>query len=131
MSRLTQHIIITLIIVLIDVLWITLVMKKHYSTQIRNIQGGKDMKTNVVYAILAYIFLLSGIYHFVLPNISETNRIYDSIKYGFVYGIIVYSVYDFTSAAVFDKWNIKLALVDILWGGIIAMFSCYVLSLIK
>jgi len=131
MSRLTQHIIITLIIVLIDVLWITLVMKKHYSTQIRDIQGGQNMKTNAVYAIIAYIFLLIGLYHFVLPNISKTNRLHDSIKYGFVYGVIVYGIYDFTSAAVFDKWNIKMALVDVLWGGTIATFSAYVLSLLE
>ena len=66
-----------------------------------------------------------GLNIFVLPKINEKKILIDSIKFGFTYGIILYGVYDFTSASLLKKWNIKLALIDTFWGGIVYFLTCF------
>ena len=44
---------------------------------------------------------------------------------------MLYGVYDFTAAAVIKNWDIKLALVDVLWGGIVYFIACYGLKFIN
>ena len=70
--------------------------------------------------------MLLGLYIFVLPNLNKKHKWYSSFKYGFLFGIILYGVYDFTIATVLKDWDIFLSFVDILWGG----FLFFILSLV-
>ena len=63
--------------------------------------------------------------YFVLPNIKKESLYEDSIYYGFTFGIIVYGVFDFTSATIFKEWNMNLAIIDTLWGGFLYFISSY------
>ena len=60
----------------------------------------------------------------------KTKNIYDSLKYGFLFGIIIFGIYDFTAASVFNNWDISLAIYDILWGGILYFISSYSIKFI-
>ena len=106
-------------------------MGKRYNIMIPKIQGSK-METNMLYAFFSYLLMLIGLNVFVLPNLDMKNiNIADCLKYGFLFGIVVYGVYDFTAAAVIKNWDIQLALVDILWGGIVYFLACYGLKFIN
>ena len=93
--------------------------------QIKNIQG-EQMKPKLTHAIMAYFLMIVGLNLFVLPNIRKGYELQDSLKYGLTFGIVLYGVYDFTAGAVFKKWNTKLALIDIAWGGIVFFISTYI-----
>lgn len=110
------YIVAVFLLLVIDVLWLQLFMKKEYETQVFKIQNS-PMKPRMVFAVLAYILLCVGLVMFVLPNIDEKNIMCTSLKYGFLFGIVLYGVYDFTIAAVLEKWDIRLAIIDVLWGG--------------
>ena len=58
--------------------------------------------------------MVLGLFVFVLPNVKKIN---DVFLYGTLFGIIVYGVYDFTCAAIFEDFDKKLMIYDILWGG--------------
>ena len=89
------------------------------------------MKVNSMYAFFSYFLMILGLNHFVLPNIDLKNiTIKQCLKYGFLFGIVVYGVYYFTIAAIFQDWDIKLAFMDILWGGILYFLSCYLLKFV-
>ena len=105
-------------------MWLKVYMGPSYGPMIKKIQG-EDMKPNYLYAALSYILLGIGLIYFVLPNITEENLLNDSLRYGFLFGIIVYGVYDFTAAAVIKDWDIKLAIIDILWGGVLYFLTAY------
>ena len=75
--------------------------------------------------LFAYFLMLIGLNIFVIPNVRKSNLFSDSIKYGFLFGIVVYGIYDMTCAALFTKWDIKLAIIDILWGGFVFFISTY------
>jgi uncharacterized membrane protein len=119
------NIISTITLLVLDFLWIAIYMGKQYQTQINDIQGQK-MKTKPFQALLAYILMVIGLNLFVLPNIRKGYELQDSLKYGLIFGIVLYGVYDFTAGAVFKKWNMELALIDIFWGGLVFFISAYI-----
>lgn len=108
----------------LDLIWLKGYMGNEYRKMIRKIQGS-DMQVNTIYAILSYALMIIGLNVFVIPNINKDNLMMDSLKYGFLFGIVLYGVYDFTIAAVLKGWNFKLALIDVLWGGIVYFLASY------
>lgn len=119
------NIIATVILLILDFLWIAIYMGNQYQVQIKNIQG-EQMKPKLTHAIMAYFLMIVGLNLFVLPNIRKGYELQDSLKYGLTFGIVLYGVYDFTAGAVFKKWNTKLALIDIAWGGFVFFISTYI-----
>ena len=118
-------------LLILDFLWIGLYMGSRYGTMIKNIQGS-SMKPNMLYAVIAYTLMVIGLNLFVLPNINIKNvTIKDCLTYGFMFGLVVYGVYDFTIGAVLSKWDMYLALIDVLWGGFVYFISCYILKFIN
>lgn len=119
------NIIATVTLLLLDFLWIGMFMGKQYQNQILDIQGSK-MIAKPWSAFLAYALMVIGLNLFVMPRIRKGHELEDSLMYGFVFGIILYGVYDFTAGAVLKKWNLKLALIDIIWGGFVYFISAYI-----
>ena len=104
-------------------------MNNQYGTLVRTIQGD-NMKANPVFAVLAYLLMIVGLNVFVLPNIRKGYELEDSLKYGMTFGIVLYGVYDFTAGAVFSKWDKKLAVIDVLWGGFVYFLASYLGSIL-
>ena len=131
MLELKHRIASSLILLIFDFLWLGTFMGKKYSVMIPRIQGSK-METNMVYAFFSYLLMLVGLNVFVLPNLNTKNiTIEDCLKYGFLFGLVVYGVYDLTAGAVLKNWDMKLGLIDILWGGIVYFLACYGLKFIN
>ena len=124
-----QRVISTVILLLADFAWLGLYMNNQYGTLVRTIQGD-NMKANPVFAVLAYLLMIVGLNVFVLPNIRKGHELEDSLKYGMTFGIVLYGVYDFTAGAVFSKWDKKLAVIDVLWGGFVYFLASYLGSIL-
>jgi uncharacterized membrane protein len=120
-----NEIISILILLILDFLWIGLFMKNRYQNEIKQIQG-TQMSVNIAYAVVSYVLMAVGLVLFVLPNIRSEHRLLDSLKYGFLFGIVVYGIYDFTAAAVISKWNMTTAILDVLWGGTVFFLASYI-----
>ena len=120
-----NYIISTIILLVLDIIWIQMFMKEKYNKQIYNIQKSK-LVPKVNYALVAYILMVVGLNLFVIPHIRKGYELVDSLKYGFIFGIVLYGVYDFTCAAVFNNWDIQLAMIDVLWGGVVYFVSAYI-----
>lgn len=127
MLELKHRLISTTTLLVLDILWITLFMGSRYKIMIKDIQGS-SMTTNILYAFIAYTLMVIGLNHFVLPNIDVSNvSLQDCLSYGFIFGIVLYGVYDFTIGAVLKKWDMKLAVTDVLWGGFVYFAASYIL----
>lgn len=118
----------TILLLIIDLVWIRLFMQKQYEIMIPRIQG-TNLTVNLKYAILSYICLAFSLNYFVLPNIKN-NSFKEVISYGFVFGIILYGVYDFTAAAVLKEWDQITMFIDIFWGGILFALTAYLTNII-
>lgn len=113
-----------IILLVLDFLWISLYMGREYGKMIPRIQGS-PMVPNLLYALIAYTLMVLGLIHFVLPNVRQETLFKDSLLYGLTFGIIVYGIFDFTNAAVLKDWDMRLALIDVAWGGFVYFSAVY------
>jgi len=98
------------IMISLDAIYLT-TFKKLYNQQVSLVQGS-DLKIKIGPAILVYGVLIFGLYYFIL---RDKKPIKDAVILGFV----IYAVFELTNMAIFDKWNIKTAMLDSLWGAIL------------
>lgn len=106
-----------IILLIIDFIYLS-IMKNQFMELIEKIQG---YKANIeIYAvILCYIFIIIGLNYFII-------RRRENIINAFLLGLIIYGVYETTNLALFKKWNLKLAIIDIIWGGILFALTTYI-----
>jgi uncharacterized membrane protein len=106
---------------------VLLVFKPNiWDKTLEDIQGKNDnsnkLNTNVGF-ILAYILIPLGIFIFVFPKIDRNDWVKSCILWGFLWGFIVYGIFDFTNLVLFEKYTFKVAIFDALWGGIMTATS--------
>jgi uncharacterized membrane protein len=117
-------IIASIALLIIDGVWIGIIMKPKYDETVKHIQGDV-IQLNFIAANLAYIFLLIGLYYFVLSRIN-TNNPFRAFIEGAMYGMAVYGTFDFTSAAIFKNYHFSTALIDLSWGTFLCGISSFI-----
>ena len=95
-------------------------MKDHFNKQVKLIQGS-PLKLNMWGALITYIFLVVGLYYFII----KPKR---TVKDAFLFGIIMYGVFEGTNIAIFSKWSWITFLMDTLWGGILCALTTYIVQ---
>ena len=86
------------------------------------------LKVDIVSAGLSYFTLCFALNYFVLPYVKTND--YRLISHSFMFGLVIYGVYDFTCGAIFEKWDKKLMIIDTLWGGILYMITNYLTNIL-
>ena len=119
----------TILLLVLDIIWIGGFIGGQYEGMIKKIQGSK-MTVNLLYAVLTYILMIIGLQFFVISNVKEENLLIDSLQYGFLYGMILYGVYGLTAAAVIKDWDILVTVYDIIWGGTVYFLTPYLTFII-
>jgi uncharacterized membrane protein len=105
-----------IILIALDAAFISL-NYKAYTDQIVNIQR-VVMSVKPEGAILAYCFLIGGLYYFIL-------RRHRPVEEAFIFGMVIYGLYDFTNYALLKKWSLPLAIMDTIWGGVLMSLTTY------
>lgn len=120
-----------LMLLVLDFLWIWLYMGRQYGKMIPRIQGS-ELKMNILSSVAAYFLMVVALIYLVLPNIRSSSlyRLQDSIRYGALFGLVAYGIYDFTAGAVFKNWDFNLAIIDICWGAFVYAITVYIASMV-
>ena len=111
-----------IVLVTFDYFYLKLI-KNYFTNQITTIQGS-PLKMNYLASILCYIFLITGINYFII----KPKR---SIQDAFLFGLIIYGVYETTNMALFTKWSWITVIIDTLWGGVLFGLTTFIVSLIN
>lgn len=118
------------ILLTLDFIWIGIIMKNFYAKELSNIakkERGK-LKPNLIVAFIVYLILAFGITIFVIP-ISRTPL--ESLKYGALFGLVLYGVYDFTNLSIIKDYSLKLTITDLLWGTFLSGLSSLLIKIIS
>jgi hypothetical protein len=91
--------------------------KDVFSQMVTKIQRF-SMKMNYFSAIACYFFLLFLLYYFIL---REKKTPFEA----FLLGLCVYGVFETTNASIFKNWDIRIVLMDTLWGGVLFFLTTY------
>lgn len=101
----------------IDMIWLGLVAKNFYQSQI-----GFLMKLHINWtpAIVFYLLFIMGLVVFVIsPAIEKRSWAY-ALVYGALFGLITYATYDLTNLAIMKDWPLWVTIVDMVWGAVLA-----------
>ncbi len=101
----------------IDMLWLGIVAKDFYRTQI-----GTLMKSDVNWtaAIIFYLIFIVGLVVFVISPAVEKDSWTHAVFFGALFGFVCYATYDLTNLAVAKDWPLLVTIVDMAWGAVLA-----------
>lgn len=101
----------------IDMLWLGIIAKNFYRTQI-----GHLMKSDVNWtaAIIFYLIFIVGLVVFVISPAVEKGSWTYALLFGALFGLVCYATYDLTNLAVAKDWPLLVTIVDLIWGAVLA-----------
>jgi len=117
MKQLHQFLLSAVVLLALDFVYLNL-SKSAFATQIVQIQR-VVMQVKIVPAIICYMLLIFGLNYFILSR----NR---PVHEAFLLGLLIYGVFDSTSYALFKKWDLKLAIMDSIWGGVLYGLTTFI-----
>ena len=117
MTSITSVLVSILGFVILDGIWLGLVMKDFYRTQLASIGRIVDGTFAPVWsaAALVYVLLGLGVAVFVVPRAHNVGH---AAALGALFGLVVYGVYDLTNYSTLKAWPVQLTIADIVWGAV-------------
>lgn len=109
------------VFLLLDLTWLGVVMKSFYQREIGDLARKTDgaLAPRWGPAILVYILIPAGIVLFVKPLLQSNATYLNGFRWGAIYGLVLYGVYDLTNRAVLRDWSLTMTVVDIVWGCVL------------
>lgn len=106
-----------LVFLAIDMVWLGLIARGFYASEM----GALLKKSpNLGAALAFYVLYCAGLTFFVLlPNFAATSLLKVALI-GAAFGLVAYGTYDLTNLAVVEGFNLRLAVVDMLWGAVLS-----------
>tara|TARA_B110001469_G_C9343781_1_gene181929 strand:- start:155 stop:514 length:360 start_codon:yes stop_codon:yes gene_type:complete len=111
-----EIILLSTIIILLDAIFLY-VVSYLFIPMIISIQK-EGFQLNYFAAFIAYLFIIFQVYYFIIIPKS-------SLLFAFLLGTTTYGIYEFTNYSVIKNWNILVASIDTLWGGILYLLTTY------
>jgi len=104
--------------ILFDSIWFSVSLSLIYLPKFTEIQGSRpEFFSKIAGGLFAWFLLALGINLFVLP---KSNSTISAVINGFLFGFIVYGVYNGTSYTTLNKYDMSIFLPDIIWGTLVS-----------
>jgi uncharacterized membrane protein len=102
----------------IDFVWLSTMTERFYKPVIGPIMAPKP---DMAAAVLFYVIYIGGIVFFaVAPALKEGAWTRAALN-GAALGFVAYATYDLTNQATLAVWQVKLTVVDLIWGTVLTM----------
>jgi len=101
---------------LIDFTWIIFGANPLYQAEVGELL---TESFRIIPAFLTYITLVAGIFIFGINPAFKERRFFKSIVLGSIFGLFSYSIFALTNYSIVEAWTLKVAITDIVWGGVI------------
>lgn len=99
----------------IDMVWLGLVAKNFYRSQLGDLLGDVQWPA----AIIFYLVFLVGLTIFAIYPAAEKSSVQYGLVYGALFGFFTYATYDLTNLATLRHWPLSVSLVDMAWGAVL------------
>jgi uncharacterized membrane protein len=102
-----------LVLVPLDFLFLGVVAKGFFTSQVGNMLGEIKLAPAVVF----YLLYIVGIIIFVSGGVHA--NVQSTLLYGALFGLFCYATFDLTSLSLLRHWSWPVAIVDISWGAVV------------
>ena len=110
-------------LLVLDLVFIGLVLRRFFGPMVSEIQGD-ELRLRWAPAIVCYVFIAFGLAYFAVGQVKDESPVVGSLQWGFVWGAVVYAIFDLTNLSMFSKYKYSVAGLDILWGGMLGFLVC-------
>jgi len=138
-----KYLIITVVLMVLDVAWITLNLST-YSSAIQKVQKSPMNLRNLrsEYAFVAYIIIIFSVLYVAIPFTTQNmkgdsvrtanieTKLLKSFMYGGAVGFSIYGIYNFTSLAIYKDFDSSIGIIDTLWGTTLYTLTTFVFLLL-
>jgi uncharacterized membrane protein len=100
----------------LDALWLGLVARGFYRDQLGTLLT-PDVRWGA--ALLFYLIFVAGVVMFAILPAVERGSIGRAILLGGFFGVVTYAAYDLTNLATLRDFPTVVAVVDMVWGGVL------------
>ena len=108
------------VFVAMDMVWLTQVANKFYKEQLGKLLLDKAW---LAPAVAFYSLFIVGLVVFVIkPGLDQGLG---TVAWrAALFGLVTYATYDLTNLATLKDWPLKLSIVDMIWGAVLATVVC-------
>ncbi|KJS16297.1 MAG: membrane protein [Hoeflea sp. BRH_c9] len=102
-----------LFILAIDAVWLGLVAKGFYRSQLGDLMLESP---RLSIAALFYVMYSAAVVILASAPAARSGSIQDALLLGAIFGFAAYGTYDITNLSTLKNWPVMMSLVDIAWG---------------
>jgi uncharacterized membrane protein len=103
--------------VVLDGIWLGVVMKDFYVTQLAPIGRITDGSFTPIWAAALPVYVLLGL-GVALLAVPKASSLASAAWSGALFGLVVYGVYDLTNYSTLAQWPAIVTVADIVWGTV-------------
>jgi uncharacterized membrane protein len=105
------------IFLVIDAIWLSTIGRSFYVPEL-----GAILRPRPVWAAAAlfYAVFVVGLILFVINPAVAAGSVGQAILMGAAFGFVAYATYDLTSYATIQNYPLSVAIVDMIWGSVLA-----------
>lgn len=112
-----ELVLVSVILLTLDYVYLSNFGAKPFLNMVEKIQNEKTI-LKLPAAVVSYVLLILAVHQIVLEKPDNYRR-------AFMIGLIIYGVFDATNMALFNKYDITVAIEDSIWGGVLFATTLY------
>jgi uncharacterized membrane protein len=113
----------------LDLVWIGLIANQFYKRELAAIArlDGDNFAIRLGPALVLYPLIIVGLQVFALPR-ATAGVLWTSAAWGGLFGLIGYGIYDLTNYATLTNYTLRLTVIDMTWGFVLAATTATVMA---
>ncbi len=104
----------------VDFVWLSTMTDRLYKPVIGPIMAPKP---DMVAAVLFYLIYIGGIVFLAIAPALKDGLWTKAALNGAALGFVAYATYDLTNQATLAAWNVKLTVLDLIWGTVLTTIA--------
>jgi len=117
----------TIILFVLDFIWLGVVAKKFYADQLGHLMAD-PIKLGLAAAF--YLTYTVGIVVFAIKPALGGGSLWLAPIYGALFGFLAYGTYNFTNMATLKDWPVMMSIVDLSWGTCVTAITALTAAVI-
>ena len=113
----------------LDLVWIGLIANQFYKRELAAIAklDGDNFAIRLGPALVLYPLIIVGLQVFALPR-ATPGVLWTSTAWGGLFGLVGYGIYDLTNYATLTNYTLRLTVIDMTWGAVLAATTATVMA---
>jgi uncharacterized membrane protein len=114
MTKIIITYVVTLIaFIAIDMIWLLWLARATYVAEMGDLLRKQP---NMAAAVIFYMVYAAGLLFFAISPGLKSGSLFQTVALAAALGFVAYGTYDLTNLSVMNGFNVKIAVIDLIWG---------------